>query len=98
VYEDFQSTNLPLALDHHVWDIFFSSFRQKPRQLIVEYYLHWTTTFEISFSGSSDTNHNSWLYTILPTLDHHIVAHICRKILCQGWKKYWNLGTFHLGT
>ena len=26
-----------------------------------EYYLHWTTTFEISFSGSSDTNHDSLL-------------------------------------
>ena len=29
--------------------------------LIVEYYLHWTTTFEISFSGSSDTNRDSLL-------------------------------------
>ena len=36
-------------------------FRHKPPQLIVEYYLHWTTTFEISFSGSSDTNHDSLL-------------------------------------
>jgi hypothetical protein len=36
-------------------------FRHKPRQLIVEYYLHWTTTFERSFSGSSDTNHDSLL-------------------------------------
>jgi hypothetical protein len=33
----------------------------KPRQLIVEYYLHWTTTFEISSSGSSDTNYDSLL-------------------------------------
>ena len=32
-----------------------------PQQLIVEYYLHWTTTFEIYFSGSSDTNHDSLL-------------------------------------
>jgi hypothetical protein len=32
-------------------------FRHKPRQLIVAYYLHWTTTFEISFSGSSDFRH-----------------------------------------
>ena len=36
-------------------------FKHKPRQLIVEYYLHWTTMFEISFSGSSDTNHDSLL-------------------------------------
>ena len=38
--------------------IMFSIFfriknRPKPRQIIVEYDLHWTTTFEISFSGSS---------------------------------------------
>ena len=26
---------------------------------LVEYYLHWTTTFEISFSGNSDTNRDS---------------------------------------
>ena len=39
----------------------FQQFRQKSQQLIVEYYLHWTTTFEISFSGSSDTNHDSLL-------------------------------------
>ena len=31
------------------------------QQLIVEYYLHWTNTFEISFSDSSDTNYNSLL-------------------------------------
>ena len=37
-------------------------FKHKPRQLIVEYYLHWTTTFEISFSGSSHTNHDSLLW------------------------------------
>jgi hypothetical protein len=49
------------TLDHHVWDIFFRQFRHRPRQLIVEYYLHWTTTFEISFSGSSDTNHDNLL-------------------------------------
>ena len=28
----------------------------------MEYYLHWTTTFEISFSGSSDTNHGSLVW------------------------------------
>ena len=49
------------TLDHDVWDIFFRLFRHKPRQLIAEYYLHWTTTFEISFSGCSDTNHDSLL-------------------------------------
>ena len=38
-------------------------------KLIVEYYLHWTTTFEISFSGSSNrTNHDS---SLLTTLDLH---------------------------
>ena len=31
----------------------------------MEYYLHWTTTFEIFFSGSSDTNHNSLLTVIV---------------------------------
>jgi hypothetical protein len=35
---------------------------------------HWTTTFEISFSGSSGTNHNSLLqnttYTAPPRLRH----------------------------
>ena len=36
-----------------------NTFKHKP--VIVEYYLHWTTTFEISFSGSSDTNHDSLL-------------------------------------
>jgi hypothetical protein len=34
---------------------------RKPRKLIAEYYLHWTTTFEISFAGSSDTDHDSLL-------------------------------------
>jgi hypothetical protein len=36
-------------------------FRHKPRQLIVEYYLHWTTTFQISLAGSSHTNNGSVL-------------------------------------
>ena len=39
----------------------FNWFRYKQRQLIAECYLHWTTTFEISFPRSSDTNHNSLL-------------------------------------
>ena len=42
------------TLDHYVWESF--------RQLMVEHYLHWTTTFGISFSGSSHTNHGSSLY------------------------------------
>jgi hypothetical protein len=47
------------CMEHHVWEISFKQFRHKPRELIVDYYLHWTTTFEISFSGSSDTNHGN---------------------------------------
>jgi hypothetical protein len=43
----------------HVSDV--RSFRHKPRQLIVEYYVHLTPTFEISFSGSSDTNNDRLL-------------------------------------
>jgi hypothetical protein len=46
---------------NYVWDIFFRYLRNKPRQLIVEYYLHWIIMFEIFFSGSSDTNHDSLL-------------------------------------
>ena len=42
--------------------VFFRLFRHKPGQVIVEYYLHWITTFEISFSGSSDTNRGSLCY------------------------------------
>ena len=42
----------------------FRHFRHKPRQLIVEYYLHWTPRLRY-FSGSSDTNHDSLLYRIL---------------------------------
>ena len=51
----------------------------KPRQLIVEYYLHRTTTFEISSSCSSVTNHNSLVwnstYTGPPRLKYlsHVV-------------------------
>ena len=37
------------------------NFTRASWKLLVEYYLHWTTTFEISFSGSSDTNHDSLL-------------------------------------
>jgi hypothetical protein len=47
-------------------------FRHKPRQFIVEYYLHWTTMFEISFSGSSETQTTTAYCRILPTLDHHV--------------------------
>ena len=50
----------------------FQVVQTKPRQLNEEYYLHWTTTFEISFSGSSNTNHDSLLlnttYTRPPRL------------------------------
>ena len=31
-------------------------FTHKPRQLIVEYYQHWTTTFELPFTNSLDKN------------------------------------------
>jgi hypothetical protein len=49
-----------VALTCHSTDNHFWQFRHNPRQLIVElYYLHCTTTFEIYFSGSSDTNHDS---------------------------------------
>ena len=33
----------------------------KQRQFTVEYYLHWSTMYKISSSGSSDTNHDSLL-------------------------------------
>ena len=33
------------TLNHHVWEI-FRQFKHKPRQLIVQFHLHWTTTFE----------------------------------------------------
>jgi hypothetical protein len=39
----------------------YLNIRLKRGQVIEEYYLHWTTTFEIYFSGSSDTNHGSLL-------------------------------------
>ena len=42
--------------------------------------IHWTTTFEISFSGSSKANHDDAYCKILPTtvnhflnVDHHIL-------------------------
>ena len=60
------------TLDNHVRDIIFRQFRHKQRQLIVEYYLHSTCTFLVSSSGSSDTNHDRFLYRIPPTLDHHV--------------------------
>ena len=56
--EDYHCLQHPLITDiwlplkkKKMFSIFFSDCRQ---QLVVEYYLHWTTTFEISFSGSSD--------------------------------------------
>ena len=52
---------------------FFGLFRHKPRQLILEYYLHLTITFEIYFSDSSNENHNNLLYRIVPTLYDHDV-------------------------
>ena len=39
----------------------FQVVQTQTHQLIVEYYLHQATTFEISFSGSSETNHYSLL-------------------------------------
>jgi hypothetical protein len=67
-------------------------------EIIVEYHLHWTTTFEISFSGSSDTSHARQLiacsykllipYQLIPTLDHEVV--LCNNMLTvwlNGLKK-----------
>ena len=45
----------------------FEIFTHKPRQFIVECYLHWTTTFEISFSGSSDAKYDVLLQNITYT-------------------------------
>ena len=46
--------------------------RHKPRQLIVESCLHWTNTFVIYFSGSSDTNHDSLLQNTTYTGPPHL--------------------------
>ena len=43
------------------YQFYWTFLGSSTRQLIIEYYLHWTTTFEISFSGSSDTNYDSLL-------------------------------------
>ena len=54
--------------------ISFPMVVRTPRQFIVEYYLHWTTTFDISFSGSSDTNHDSFvLHKLVIKLDKEIL-------------------------
>ena len=71
---------------------FSRQFRHKPRQLILEYYLHWTTTFEISFSGSSDTNHGSLLWNTIYGLD--VRLNCCYKWRSMKWcavKLYANL-------
>jgi hypothetical protein len=49
------------TLEQHVWDI-FSGSSDTNHDSLLEYYnklsiINWTTTFEISFSDSSDTNH-----------------------------------------
>jgi hypothetical protein len=74
------------TLDHHVWDIFFMWFRHKLRQLIEEYYLHWTTTFEISFLCGSDTNHSR----LLLSPDHHVKIYsflIIRAQTTAAWRR-----------
>ena len=45
---------------------------QKPRQIIAEYYLHWTTMFEIFVSGSSVRPRQLIVEYVLIALDHHI--------------------------
>jgi hypothetical protein len=78
------------TLDHHVWDIFFMWFRHKLRQLIEEYYLHWTTTFEISFLCGSDTNYDSLLknttYTGPPRL-----RYLFHVVQTQTTTAYWRI-------
>jgi hypothetical protein len=50
------------------------SCRPPPSSGIPEYYLHWTTTFEISFSGTviQTLYHNSLLYYTAPVLGPHV--------------------------
>jgi hypothetical protein len=59
----------------HVWDIFFRLFRHKPRQLIVEYCLHWHTgpTRLRSFFHVVQTQTTTAYCRILPIhWDHHV--------------------------
>jgi hypothetical protein len=64
-------------------------FRHKPRQFIEEYYLPLTTTFEISFSCGSNTNHDSLLknttYTGPPRLRYlfHVVQTQTTTVYCR---------------
>ena len=67
----------------HIWIIFswlysviwtswaceppFTISCQPQRQTIVQYYLHWTTTFEIYFSGIAQTQTKASYWRILPT-------------------------------
>ncbi len=52
-------------------------FHDKVSNLLLRYKFrtlptaHWTTMFEISFSGDSDTNHGSLLWNTIPILDHY---------------------------
>jgi hypothetical protein len=77
-------------MDHHVWDIFFRQFRHKSRQLIEEYYLHWTTTFEASFSGSSDTNHGSLLKNTTYTEPTRL-RYLFQVVQTQTTAAYWRI-------
>ena len=55
------------ALDPHIWDIFFKYSRHKSWQLIVEYYLHWTTTLRYLFQVVQTQTTTAYC-RILPTL------------------------------
>ena len=73
----------PNVNKYKTWHIVYITYtapqlKHIPRHLIVEYYLHWTTTFDISFWGSSDTIHRSTAAycRILPTLDHYSLRYL----------------------
>jgi hypothetical protein len=52
----FQMPELRFQMHHFICEPAF-------RQLIVEYNLHWTTTFEIYFSSSSHINYNLYYFS-----------------------------------
>lgn len=54
-------------LHHHVWEL----FQVVQRRLIVQYYLHWTNTFEVVFRQFR-LKQRQLYYGILPTLDDHV--------------------------
>ena len=54
---------------------------------MVECYLHWTTTFEISFSGNLDTNRGKITSIHLRNYTHRYTSTIDQDLTKEEWRQ-----------